>query len=458
MNKFIFSLLIFLLILATSAFSQLQPFGLQGKNITTLAYIPNAIDPYRTLLAAGTDSEGVFFYEFASPNPDWFNFGLTGKEITALNIQHIGIGPAELNAIYAAVVPDFAAGDSVILYQQNPLINTPWIPADSGLAFSSGDNIRAIGSLHFYGHTPPRPVFIGLNSKIFKSGFWIDWQTAWSPSGYVILNAIQTCQNNFSDVVWATGETGFLQPLFLKSVDDGSTWTEFYPNLGGDNGGYAISINPLNPDEVYVAMEKMVAKTIDGGQNWASTGLQNPDVVFLGIVIDPGNPAHLLAGGDRNGNNFALYETYNSATDWTEIQPASPLSGITAIAADTLNGEFVAYVATRGDGIYRYLSQITGIKEKPEAGVPLRFMLIGNYPNPFNASTTILYGLSESALVSLEIFALNGQKIKTLINQRQDPGNHTVRWNTADVASGIYLLAPLIDGKRQTVCKMILVR
>jgi hypothetical protein len=44
-----------------------------------------------------------------------------------LNLPYWGVGPAELNAIYAAVLPDFASSDPVILYQQNPLINIRWI-------------------------------------------------------------------------------------------------------------------------------------------------------------------------------------------------------------------------------------------------------------------------------------------------------------------------------------------
>jgi hypothetical protein len=458
MHKFRISLILGLLAFVSTALTQLEPFGLTGTSLTTLTYIPRAIEPVRTVLVAGTDSLGVYIYDFLSPNPAWFNFGLTGKEVTALNVQHWGVGPAELNAIYAAVVPDFNAGDSVILYQQNPLINTPWIPADSGLVFTSGDRIPALGSIHFYGHTPVRPVFAALNSKIFVSSPWINWLPAWVTPGYVQLKVIRTYQSGLTTVVWAGGETGYFQPFFLKSLDDGSTWAEFYPNLGGDNACYSIAINPQNPEVVYAGMEGKVIKTADGGQNWNMTSLQNTSIIFHGLEIDPGNPDHLLAGGSSNVNGFALYETYNAGTDWTEILPSNALPGITAMAADTLNGEFVAYIATRGDGIYRYRSPVAEIGEHIFRSADVQFTLYQNYPNPFNPSTCITYNLQQSNDVVLAIYDLVGMKIQTLVSEFQNAGSHSVNFDASHLGSGMYFYRLKVGNGFSEKKKMLLMK
>jgi hypothetical protein len=55
-----------------------------------------------------------------------------------------------------------------------------------------------------------------------------------------------------------------------------------------------------------------------------------------------------------------------------------------------------------------------------------------NYPNPFNPSTRIEYSVKETAPVSLEIFNVKGQKVRTLVNEVMTAGNHSVVWNGKD--------------------------
>ncbi|MCK5050658.1 MAG: T9SS type A sorting domain-containing protein [Candidatus Cloacimonetes bacterium] len=75
--------------------------------------------------------------------------------------------------------------------------------------------------------------------------------------------------------------------------------------------------------------------------------------------------------------------------------------------------------------------------------IPNITTLYQNYPNPFNPETTIGYQLPENGKVKLTVYNLKGQKMKTLVNDNLESGNHTVIWNGADdnnkyVASGIY--------------------
>lgn len=86
-----------------------------------------------------------------------------------------------------------------------------------------------------------------------------------------------------------------------------------------------------------------------------------------------------------------------------------------------------------------------------------------NYPNPFNPSTTILFSLHQKQDVKLTIYNLKGQKIKTLVNQEYDKGNHTIIWNGnvesgERVSSGIYLFKLDLNGKTQDVKKCILLK
>jgi hypothetical protein len=88
--------------------------------------------------------------------------------------------------------------------------------------------------------------------------------------------------------------------------------------------------------------------------------------------------------------------------------------------------------------------------------------LIGNYPNPFNPSTTISYSLSEAGITSLQIFNIKGQLVRTLVNDVRDPGDHTVVWNGEDnsaktVPSGIYFYR-LETSNSSHVKKMLLMK
>jgi hypothetical protein len=105
--------------------------------------------------------------------------------------------------------------------------------------------------------------------------------------------------------------------------------------------------------------------------------------------------------------------------------------------------------------------------EKMVAAVPQEFELFQNYPNPFNPATTIRYRLPRVAQVRLEIYNVLGQKIKTLVDERQEATSYTVEWDGANaaglqVAAGMYvyrLVAQTESGDNIAITKkMMLVK
>ncbi len=79
-------------------------------------------------------------------------------------------------------------------------------------------------------------------------------------------------------------------------------------------------------------------------------------------------------------------------------------------------------------------SAIAGRREtKPD-----KFSLYPNYPNPFNNSTMIKYQLPMAAHVDLGIYNLLGQKVATLVSERQPAGTYTVDWDASGFSSGVY--------------------
>jgi hypothetical protein len=93
---------------------------------------------------------------------------------------------------------------------------------------------------------------------------------------------------------------------------------------------------------------------------------------------------------------------------------------------------------------------------------PTRLALSQNYPNPFNPETTISYSVDMPSNVSLEVYNVKGQLIKTLYNGHKAVGNHSVVWNGRDnanneVASGLYFYK-LSTENRTEMRKMLLVK
>ena len=84
---------------------------------------------------------------------------------------------------------------------------------------------------------------------------------------------------------------------------------------------------------------------------------------------------------------------------------------------------------------------------------PTEVTLSGNYPNPFNPSTTIKFGLPEAQHVSIRIYSINGAEVKTLVDDLLSEGYYQVFWNGLNqlnnkVASGIYIYEMRTENER----------
>ncbi len=94
--------------------------------------------------------------------------------------------------------------------------------------------------------------------------------------------------------------------------------------------------------------------------------------------------------------------------------------------------------------------------------IPDRFEILGNYPNPFNPSTTIEFSTTRTLEIKLEVFNVLGQKVKTLISGAYPAGVHQIVWDGTDnegdeVATGVYF-ARLRGEESQSTRKMMLLR
>lgn len=117
--------------------------------------------------------------------------------------------------------------------------------------------------------------------------------------------------------------------------------------------------------------------------------------------------------------------------------------------------EHVFFVAPPGEGATNSFTTTSAetltvvtpvsVRDHADGTVPESYRLEPNFPNPFNPSTTISYILGKAGETKVSIYNLVGKEIKTLVDQVQVAGTHSVVWDGRDnsgraVASGVYVV------------------
>jgi len=159
----------------------------------------------------------------------------------------------------------------------------------------------------------------------------------------------------------------------------------------------------------------------------------------------------ILVSATFNGGQMAIY--FNKEQQAYGQAPFTSLSGV-EYPYDDLNigdhrtDQHYPYTfegkidEVRISNIARYV--ITDVKEKLGDNLPYRFELSQNYPNPFNPVTTMEYNLPRKSNVTIEVYNVLGQKIRTLLDREKSAGSYTITWdgktaNGQPAATGVYL-------------------
>lgn len=178
----------------------------------------------------------------------------------------------------------------------------------------------------------------------------------------------------------------------------------------------------------------------------------DPSIVNIELGIDQ-TAEEIINLSNIGGEVLDYTISLTNTPEWLEVTPTSGSLNPTEMEEITLS--FDTYTMTAG----QYPSSLLiedGLGEEtivPVAltvtatgignNLPMVTEMIGNYPNPFNPVTNIRFSLSSDAQVSLSIYNIKGQKVKTLIDKELPVGYHTVIWDGRDdddkkVSSGVY--------------------
>ncbi|MFQ5825062.1 MAG: alpha-amylase family glycosyl hydrolase [bacterium] len=190
--------------------------------------------------------------------------------------------------------------------------------------------------------------------------------------------------------------------------------------------------------------------------------------------------AYLRPKLDKNGfgvvNFSSSPETALLTINESDLRLSSDslLTGVTYFLNDVLND--TAYIVTKSSiGNFQVelspweasvliladsvINFVTAVQELELLQIPAQFELFQNFPNPFNPSTSIRFEVPETTHVTLQIYNVLGQKIKTVIDGEEPAGEYVIQWNGKDelgreTASGLYILM-LVAGSFVKSMKMV---
>jgi hypothetical protein len=293
----------------------------------------------------------------------------------------------------------------------------------------SGINGVADGGIGWSG---PWVVFEGA-----AAGFNIDDEGA-LPKG---IEFITTGYRLKGECLKGTGYRAY-RPLATPIKDDGSTiWISYLLESENAISGSWQGVSFWNPAG-------------DGeqtlfGKNWGSTFY---GAVLKGTGVDSKIPVEsnvpvwlvvkIIFSGDASEEQCFLWVNPNPSTEPLQEKANATMFGLLNNGATHIACHF-----GNTAGIITYFDELMLAKTFNEV-VPKEFVGFINkemtskistcYPNPFNASITIDYNLTRSELVSLDIYNVMGEKIETLVEGKQCPGNYKIKWNTTNQSTGIY--------------------
>ncbi|MFC1724248.1 FlgD immunoglobulin-like domain containing protein [candidate division KSB1 bacterium] len=434
--------------------------GLATTQFYSVAIAPDIANDKRIL--AGAQDHGAFFVGNDSPDGKWNWIGAGDGGFNAI-IQN---GTRYLFGTYVEDIwmTDHIPGDlyeNIILYGSwpldfiftkvnpevpNPLLFTPFFPDpndDKIIYIAAANKILVTKNI----------TAIPLNrSQNTKDQYWSTLSQS-----YEYVTAIGVSKEP-ANVVYFGGRHGEIYRID-NSFSENPEKVNIYSRKGLPMGAYVsnIAVDPHNADHAVVSFcnygIQSIFATWDRGETWrnVSGNLEEyPDGSGSGpavywVAILPENGANTYFAGTTTG----LYSTRDlfgsdnpsSGVDWSK-EGASTIGNVNVkmIAAREVDGEVV--IATYGTGIYSRDLKVS--VEENDVFLPSDFSLKQNYPNPFNPVTTIEYQLKTPSNITLEIFNINGQLIKTLISKKMSAGSYKVIWDGTNesgikAASGTYI-------------------
>ncbi len=351
----------------------------------------------------------------------------TGEEILAIDEVNIagnfngwpwGAFPVEYTFNDDGIEPDEVAGDSV------------WS-----------------GSVQFYALDPVDQIYkYGLNELDAEANFGEDHMVVLDDSGpeQTVIDTFGTNGSLYDEYIelllgppLTISATPQVDPVIIPDVGGSFNWDVVVENVSNNTYTFDAWTGLLLPD----------------GTPWGPLDVFNDITLLSGFSIiaapEQDVPAfappgvytyYALVGQFPVADAFATFEFEKLAGPEIAANTGLDMSGW------TLSGWFDEEVL-----------DYAGVKDLNNV-VPSDFEISAVYPNPFNPSTTIEVGLPDNGLLSVSVFNIEGRQVAVLANGAHNSGYHQFVFDGTNLSSGIYLVRAELNGHKENIHKIMLIK
>jgi photosystem II stability/assembly factor-like uncharacterized protein len=278
-----------------------------------------------------------------------------------------------------------------------------------------------------------------------------DWEIIWQyPSTEAKMYRLNSIHFLNKDIGYAVGTNGMIVKFNTDSGWQLQKWQTdkqldkvffFDQQHGWASGGY-----------YYTGVNELIfMKTTDGGKNWSIY----PDLLYDIEDIYFFDANNGWAVGSDTSYHGLILSTQDGGEHWNKMAENLPAPLRSLYIKDGLGW------AVGEMGLVLKYDGTTWIDQYGNDVSITDFHLFQNYPNPFNPKTVIRYSVGaihESPLhIDLSIYNILGQKVVTLVNNKQQTGSYKVEWDASSFASGIYMYQLKVGDHIETK-KMILMK
>ncbi len=244
---------------------------------------------------------------------------------------------------------------------------------------------------------------------------------------------------NFSD-----SSNGLIES-WAWDFGDGVTSTEQNPSHTYENvGSYTVSLTVSNLDSSDTIIK----------ENYITVKKPSPIANFGADVTNGLLPLSVSFTDSSLGDIVFWYWSFGDGLTSTSQNPTHVYS-----SADSFTVSLTVCDPRGSDTMvktkYIIVDHPTSIDDM--AGIPDKFDLLPNYPNPFNPQTTIRFAIPKKSFVKINVYDVNGKWVSNLISGIKNPGNYAITWNASSFSSGMYFIKMDTDAY-SSVQKCILVK